>query len=132
MRARKGFTLIETCLSLGFSLLILNLVLAVFALLGRFPDTSIPRQNFIGTIQLRQILSLGRDFTLDADGLCMDFHAEQTCFYETNGMLIQTPGTQAYLIGIQDAEFRMENQLISLTYSINDTDYQVVMIEVVN
>lgn len=132
MRARKGFTLIETCISLGLSILILNLVLTVFSLLARFPDTSTLRQNFIGTIQLRQILSLGRDFKLDGDGLCMDYQAEQTCFHEANGMLIQSPGTQAYLIGIQDSEFTLIDKLISLSYTLDETEYQITLIEVIN
>lgn len=132
MRARKGFTLIETCLSLGISILILNLVITVFSLLGRYPDTSPLRQNTIGIIQLRQILSLGRDFKVDVEGLCMDYQTEQTCFHETNGLLIQTPGTQAYLVGIQTAEFKLKDQLISLSYTIDDTEYQVNLIEVIN
>ena len=78
------------------------------------------RQNNIGLIQLRRMISLGKDFEVYDSELCMNYNDELVCFYEVNQRLIQTPGTQIYLLEIEDLEFNKLEGYIFMSYSHNN------------
>lgn len=117
----------ETLMGLMLSMVVLVFMLDLNHMLGGLDSNTVQRQNRIGLIQLRRMLSLGRNHTVRGDETCMDYQAEETCFYLTNGRLIQTPGTQIYLIELEDIEFELEDRILSMTYWVLDQEFHVVL-----
>lgn len=119
MCSRKGFTLIELSLALMIFSTSLMLWLLLFQTFQQKSNIVI-RQNNIGLIQLRRIISLGKDFEVYDSELCMNFNDENVCFYEVNQRLIQTPGTQIYLLEVENIEFSKREGYIFMSYTHNN------------
>lgn len=132
MRTRSGFTLIETLIALIVFMVSLNLGLMAIRILKGLPDLSVQRQNRTGLLQLRQILSLGHDFIITEASVCMDFGTEETCFEQDGDRLIQHPGTQIYLIGLDELSFIKEGNILSITMRQREAEETYPLIEVIN
>lgn len=132
MHPKSGFTLIETLISLMISTLVIFGFLRLFETLERFNDTLVERQNALGILQLRQVLSLGQDFEVLGDEICMEYQTTQTCFYETNNHLIQVPGPQIFLIEISDLEFSNTQNILSISYFSLGKEYNKQLIVIRN
>lgn len=127
MCTKKGFTLIELSLAIFIVNITLILWLSLFNLLQNFDAKIDERENNLGLIQLRRVIALGHDFEIFSDELCMNYRDDMTCFYETNHRLIQTPGTQIYLLNISDCEFKEDGNTITLSYLFNDQVVETII-----
>lgn len=125
MRVKQAFTLIEVLLALWIFSLSLNAFTLYYQALYELKSTNTDRQNLIGIIQLRRILSLGVDHRINDEELCMNFHTEETCFYEYEGFLMQEPGTQYYLINVEDVHFTLNENRITLQYTSEQNKFDV-------
>ena len=127
MRYRKAYTLIEVSLSLMILNLVVLLWVYLFNALSHFEANIDQRENRIGLIQLRRMLALGKEINIEFDELCMNFRDEETCFYEVNHRLIQTPGTQIYLINVENVMFEEKDEVYILSYTLNDLEFESVI-----
>jgi hypothetical protein len=119
MPFRRAQTIVEALLSMVLIVIISPLFLQVLASMNRFPNYFIERQNNIGLIQLRRLISLGHSHRITQQSLCMNYRDEETCFELYQDKLRQYPGTQFYLIGIDDLSFRWHNHWIILELDVN-------------
>jgi prepilin-type N-terminal cleavage/methylation domain-containing protein len=120
---RKAFTLIESVLALAIFTTSLVLIYHAFTILKYVDSNGIERQNFLGILELRRQISLGHSFSIKRDELCMDYQAEESCFYLSNHKLIQSPGTIIYLIALEDLSWNQDKQNIYIEYVVNDMSY---------
>ena len=127
MCSKKGFTLIELIIALFILQITLPLWLYLFRFLINFDPQLVKRQNNIGLIQLRRIVALGKDYEVYSDELCMNYQDEKTCFYEVNNRLIQTPGTQIFMLAIENCTFHIDDQFIVLSYLSQDIDFEEII-----
>ncbi len=127
MFSKKAYTLIEVSIALFILNLSLVIWLNIFKSLSFFDSKIVERQNTIGLIQLRRMLSIGKDFEIEGFELCMNFRDRETCFYETNNHLIQTPGTQIYLIEVSDVSFYEQDDIFYMNYYQNDHYIETVI-----
>ena len=121
MLARNSSTLIEQLIALLILVIVLNILFKPLILLQQFPDYLDQRQTLIGILQLRRALSLGHSFEVKSDQLCMNYRDERTCFYLSNRKLIQTPGTQVYLVSLNLIRFYIEKSWIKLDIEIDQS-----------
>lgn len=84
--------------------------------LVNYPNDFTIRQNNIGILQLRRSLSLGVNHRIEPYEICMNFKDDEMCFeqYETN--LIATPGTQYFLVNIDNMTFKLMDGWIYIEY----------------
>ncbi len=127
MCSKKGFTLIEVFLALFIFNLSILLWLNLFKSLEHFDSRIDERQNFIGLNQLRRIVALGKEFEVNGFELCMNYRDEEVCFYENDHRLIQTPGTQIYLLNIRDVSFELKDGFIWMNYLFADSLIEVIV-----
>jgi hypothetical protein len=120
--ARRGSTLIEALLAMLLVSMSLPLMVMLLNVLKNYSNEALMRQNRLGVIQLRRVLSLGHSHVVKDDELCMNYRAESTCFYLHEDKLMQTPGTQFYLIGLSSLSFYREEGWIILGILLNDTE----------
>lgn len=123
MSTKRAFTLIEALVALWIFSLSLNAFNLYFQALNHLKSSNIQRQNNIGLYQLRRVISLGLEHHVNDDELCMNYHAEETCFYEYEGFLMQEPGTQYYLIKVEGIYFTLEDQRILIHYKCEEKEY---------
>ncbi len=131
MLAKRGSTLIEALLGLFLMVLITPIFVQVLSLLLNYPDSFVKRQNDIGFIQLRRILSLGHSHLVSNESLCMNYRDEMTCFDQYEDKLRQYPGTQYYLIGLDYINFKKVDNWIIIVVETNDKimEYGLLYVE---
>lgn len=120
---RKAFTLIESLLSLAVVSITLSIFLNAYQLLKDIHHDSVDRQNFLGLMELRRIIAMGHTFSIHHDELCMDYQADESCFYLSHQKLIQSPGTIIYMIDLEDLYFSRDEGSLYLNYLLNDVEY---------
>lgn len=124
MRHQNGYTMIELMISLSLSLLLFSILLKIVHLQIKYPDHNVFRQNQIGILQLRRYLSLGLEHVIEEDKVCMLFKDENFCFYQNENNLIGTPGTQFYLIDVDEVKFAIEDEWLMITFNSLVTSYR--------
>lgn len=120
---RKAFTLIESVLALTIFTTSLMFIYQAFNVFKYIDSNSLERQNFLGILELRRQISLGHSISIKGDELCMDYQAEESCFYLSNQKLIQSPGTIIYLIALEDLSWNQDNQNIYIEYVVSGKSY---------
>jgi hypothetical protein len=88
------------------------------------------RQNFIGLIQLRRSLSLGIKHTISNDEVCMIYNDENMCFEQFESNLIAYPGTQYFLVMIDEVDFEVIDDWLVLNYVSELKEYSVKLIKI--
>ena len=124
MSTKRAFTLMESLLALFLFSLSIELFLQLFDALNTHSSDYSLRQNRLGLMQLRRIVSLGLNHHVDDDELCMGYQMEETCFYQYENFLMQEPGTQYYLIQIDELYFTLQENRIYIHYRQADEDYE--------
>lgn len=127
MYTRKAYTLIEVSIALLIVNTCVLLWIYLFNSLDHFEAKIVERENRIGLVQLRRMIALGKDYDVQLSELCMNFRDDDTCFYEVNNRLIQTPGTQIYLLNVSYVEFSEKDQIITMTYEMNEEIYEEII-----
>ena len=116
MRHQNGFTMIELLLCLALSALLGPILVKLLQFQVKFPDQNALRQNQIGILQLRRYLSLGINHEINDDRICMNYKDEDFCFYQNENSLIGTPGTQFFLVDVQNVVFYVEEKWLMISF----------------
>lgn len=124
MRHQNGFTMIELMLCLALSALLSPIAIKLLQFQVKFPDQNALRQNQLGILQLRRYLSLGIDHEIDDDRICMNFKDEDFCFYQHENSLIGVPGTQFFLVDVQNIAFYIEDKWLMISFESTNRDHQ--------
>ena len=95
----------------------------------RYPIDFTERQNNLGIIQLRRSISLGNNFIVEDDSLCMSFKGETMCFEQNNTSLIAYPGTQFFLVNIDSLKFEIIDTWLSIEYNSLNNNYRFKLIQ---
>ena len=128
MRNHNGFTMIELLICLFLSTLLSPIAIRLLRFQLEFPDHNTIRQNQLGILQFRRYLSLGRDHKIEEDRVCMNYHDEDFCFYQHETNLIGTPGTQFFLIDVENISFVVEGHWLVLSFnsSLREHRYHIL------
>jgi len=126
---KKGYTLIEVIISITILVFISPLFVFVIKQMVNFSSNNTQRQNFIGIIQLRRSLSLGVKHIIESDQICMTYNDDLMCFEQYESNLIAYPGTQYFLVKVNDINFFKEDEWIMLEFESESKNYVVKLIK---
>lgn len=126
---KKGYTLIEVIISITILAFISPLFISVFKQMVNFSSNNTQRQNFIGIIQLRRSLSLGVKHIIESDQICMTYNDDLMCFEQYESNLIAYPGTQYFLVKVDDINFFNDEGWIMLEFESESKNYVVKLIK---
>lgn len=126
---KKGYTLIEVIISITILSFISPLFIFVIKQMVNFSSNNTQRQNFIGIIQLRRSLSLGVKHIIESDQICMTYNDDLMCFEQYESNLIAYPGTQYFLVKVNDINFFKEDEWIMLEFESESKNYVVKLIK---
>lgn len=127
---RKGFTLIETIISVSILIYISPLFLIIIDNMINYNHQITERQNFIGIIQLRRSLSLGVNHSINQNEICMIYNDENMCFEQFESNLIANPGTQYFLVKVHDVSFEMIGNWLVINYLSESKEYSIKLIQI--
>lgn len=127
---RKGFTLIETIISVSILVYISPLFLMIIDNMSHYDYQITERQNFIGIIQLRRSLSLGVNHSINQNEVCMIYNDENMCFEQFENNLIAYPGTQYFLVKVHDVNFEMIDNWLVINYLSESKEYSIKLIQI--
>ncbi len=108
--------------------LITPIFLNTYKFLVNYPNNFTARQNNIGILQLRRSLSLGRNHVVENDSICMNFKDDEMCFELNESNLIATPGTQYFLINIDDLNFELNEGWLYINFQSLNRNYEYRLI----
>lgn len=126
---KKGYTLIEVIISITILSFISPLFVFVIKEMVNFSSNNTQRQNFIGIIQLRRSLSLGVKHIIESDQICMTYNDDLMCFEQYESNLIAYPGTQYFLVKVDDINFFNDEGWIMLEFESESKNYVVKLIK---
>lgn len=126
---KKGYTLIEVIISITILAFISPLFIFVIKQMVNFSSNNTQRQNFIGIIQLRRSLSLGVKHIIESDQICMTYNDDLMCFEQYESNLIAYPGTQYFLVKVNDINFFNDEGWIMLEFESESKNYVVKLIK---
>lgn len=126
---KKGYTLIEVIISITILAFISPLFIFVIKQMVNFSINNTQRQNFIGIIQLRRSLSLGVKHIIESDQICMTYNDDLMCFEQYESNLIAYPGTQYFLVKVDDINFFNDEGWIMLEFESESKNYVVKLIK---
>ncbi len=126
---KKGYTLIEVIISITILAFISPLFIFVIKQMVNFSSNNTQRQNFIGIIQLRRSLSLGVKHIIESDQICMTYNDDLMCFEQYESNLIAYPGTQYFLVKVDDINFFNDEGWIMLEFESESKNYVVKLIK---
>lgn len=126
---KKGYTLIEVIISVTILSFISPLFIFVIKQMVNFSSNNTQRQNFIGIIQLRRSLSLGVKHIIESDQICMTYNDDLMCFEQYESNLIAYPGTQYFLVKVNDINFFKDDEWIMLEFESESKNYVVKLIK---
>lgn len=126
---KKGYTLIEVIISITILSFISPLFVFVIKEMVNFSSNNTQRQNFIGIIQLRRRLSLGVKHIIESDQICMTYNDDLMCFEQYESNLIAYPGTQYFLVKVNDINFFNDEGWIMLEFESESKNYVVKLIK---
>lgn len=126
---KKGYTLIEVIISITILAFISPLFIFVIKQMVNFSSNNTQRQNFIGIIQLRRSLSLGVKHIIESDQICMTYNDDLMCFEQYESNLIAYPGTQYFLVKVDDINFFNDEGWIMLEFELESKNYVVKLIK---
>ena len=126
---KKGYTLIEVIISITILAFISPLFIFVIKQMVNFSSNITQRQNFIGIIQLRRSLSLGVKHIIESDQICMTYNDDLMCFEQYESNLIAYPGTQYFLVKVDDINFFNDEGWIMLEFESESKNYVVKLIK---
>ena len=128
MRNQNGYTMIELLISLSLSLLLFSVLFKLIHHQLKYPDHNVFRQNQIGILQLRRYLSLGLEHSVEEDKICMIYKDEEFCFYQYDSSLIGIPGTQYFLVSVDDVLFSIEDKWLMIEFNSLEKKYKYRLI----
>jgi len=94
-----------------------------------FSNQITERQNLIGIIQLRRSLSLGVKHNISNDKVCMIYNDEDMCFEQFESNLVAYPGTQYFLVMIDDVRFEFIDEWLVINYISELKEYSFKLIK---
>lgn len=120
--------MIETLISSLILFLITPIFFSVVETIINYPNNFTIRQNNIGILQLRRSLSLGRNHVVEEDTICMNFKDDEMCFELNETNLIATPGTQFYLVNIEDLYYEINEEWIYIHFQSTNRNFTYKLI----
>lgn len=109
--------------------LLTPIFISTYNFLINYPNNFTIRQNNIGIIQLRRSLSLGRDHIIENNSICMNFKDEEMCFELNDSNLIASPGTQYFLINIDDLNFDLRDGWLYIFFQSQNRLFEYKLIK---
>lgn len=122
--------MIETIISVSILIYISPLFFNIIDSMSGFSTFITERQNFIGIIQLRRILSLGVKHKISSDEVCMIYNDQDMCFEQYEMNLIAYPGTQYFLVKIDEINFELIDEWLVINYVSELKEYSIKLIKI--
>jgi hypothetical protein len=121
----KAYTLIETLLVILLLPMVLTLTYTFLRVLYRYDYALTERQNFIGILQLRKRIGVGSDIVIKGDSLMMTYNNQNIELLCQNNQLIEVEGYMEYLIEIEDCEWKINDNFLSIGYTYKENTYEI-------
>jgi|GEM_PF-1232813 len=126
---KKGYTFTEVIISITILTFISPFFIDIINKMISFPEYLTERQNFMGIIQLRRSLSLGIEHDINDFQVCMVYKDEMMCFEQYESNLIAHPGTQYFLVKVDDIVFSIIDDWLMIDYISNLKNYSYKLIK---
>lgn len=124
----NGVILTDFLISLFVVALMCPLMVSSIALVQNRKADIQSVQDEIAIAQLQRILIISDMYEIHGDELAFVNQERSMYLRKVNGNLIIQPGTQIFLVDVDDVQFSEENKLITLTYSRQGKEYERILV----
>ncbi len=122
-----AFVLAEVLIALSIVAILIPSTVAMLNLLQHSFEIHQDIQDEVSLNQLRRTLLLAEDVACLNDHITFTYHEKECDLVLCNQKLILKPGTQIYLLDIDDVYFYEANHVLYLQYQRKDETYEAVL-----
>ncbi len=112
-----GFIVEQLLLTLITCTFLIPVTVAVIRIMFFSLERPADIQDELAISQIRHIINVSSDFSAEGSSLYFTYHGRFSSFSLINGKLILKPGTQIFLSELDDAFFRIEDEIIIVSFS---------------
>ena len=127
MSNRRGFALIEILICILIVCICIPITVQVLSIVRSVLKDKTPLQDQIALVQLRHYLAVAYDIELEPTTISFQRQQEEMRLRLVNQDLIIQPGTQIFLMNIENAMFYLEKDSVILRYVRDNHEYEVFL-----
>ena len=127
MSKRRGFALIEILICILTGCICIPITVQVLSIVRSVLKDKTPLQDQIALVQLRHYLAVAYDIELEPTTISFQRQQEEMRLRLVNQDLIIQPGTQIFLMNIENAMFYLEKDSVILRYVRDNHEYEVFL-----
>ena len=127
MSKRRGFALIEILICILTVCICIPITVQVLSIVRSVLKDKTPLQDQIALVQLRHYLAVAYDIKLEPTTISFQRQQEEMRLRLVNQDLIIQPGTQIFLMNIENAMFYLEKDSVILRYVRDNHEYEVFL-----
>ena len=127
MSKRRGFVLIEILICILTVCICIPITVQVLSIVRSVLKDKTPLQDQIALVQLRHYLAVAYDIELEPTTISFQRQQEEMRLRLVNQNLIIQPGTQIFLMNIENAMFYLEKDSVILRYVRDNQEYEVFL-----
>lgn len=127
MSNRRGFALIEILICILIVCICIPITVQVLSIVRSVLKDKTPLQDQIALVQLRHYLAVAYDIELEPTTISFQRQQEEMRLRLVNQNLIIQPGTQIFLMNIENAMFYLEKDSVILRYVRDNQEYEVFL-----
>ena len=127
MSKRRGFALIEFLICILTVCICIPMTVQVISITRNVLKDRTPLQDQIALVQLRHYLAVAYDIKLEPTTISFQRQQEEMRLRLVNQNLIIQPGTQIFLMNIENAMFYLEKDSVILRYVRDNQEYEVFL-----
>ena len=127
MSKRRGFALIEFLICILTVCICIPITVQVLSIVRSVLKDKTPLQDQIALVQLRHYLAVAYDIKLEPTTISFQRQQEEMRLRLVNQNLIIQPGTQIFLMNIENAMFYLEKDSVILRYVRDNQEYEVFL-----
>lgn len=121
---KKGFLISDYVITLLVLTIIFNIMIQTFSIISKYQFMNQKLQDELMIYHIRKIMLVADNIEVTHDNIKLKYNLKDRKLYQANDKLILSDGVQVLLDKVLNVKFYIDNNIIYLEYTRNNTLYK--------
>lgn len=121
---KKGFLISDYVITLLVLTIIFNIMIQTFSIISKYQFMNQKLQDELMIYHIRKIMLVADNIEVTHDNIKLKYNLKDRKLYQANDKLILSDGVQVLLDKVLNVKFYVDNNIIYLEYTRNNTLYK--------
>ena len=121
---KKGFLISDYVITLLVLTIIFNIMIQTFSIISKYQFMNQKLQDELMIYHIRKIMLVADNIEVTHDNIKLKYNLKDRKLYQANDKLILSDGVQVLLDKVLNVRFYIDNNIIYLEYTRNNTLYK--------